>query len=173
MKQFVLDTETTGLYPNQGDRIVEVAIIELNNLVPTGRIFHSLVNPERDIPQVVVDIHGIDNEKVKDAPTFPEICDDIMQFVGNDGILVAHNAEFDMNFLNHEMKAARGYDMLEGNDLTVLCTRNISRKIWPRQPARLDNVCDRLGVDRSKRELHGALLDAQLLVECYVKMCEK
>jgi DNA polymerase-3 subunit epsilon len=169
-KQFVLDTETTGLYPSSGDKIVEVAIIELEDHVPTGRVFHKLIDPERDIPQVVVDIHGIDNDKVKGCPTFSEICDEMMQFVGTEGELIAHNAPFDMDFLNHELKVARGFNMVNDNNLQIVCTRELSKRRYRSGRHRLDDLCDRLNVDRTGRTLHGALLDAQLLVECYVKL---
>lgn len=177
-RAIVLDTETTGLKPREGHRIVEVAFLEMLDGKPTGEKFHSLINPGRSIPQEVVNIHGIDNEKVKDAPKFEDVVESIYQFVIGDGEpteLVAHNLQFDMEFLNHECHYACRKPVMLLTDIPNVvaqtCTRDISRYMWPRAARhRLDDVLDRLGIDRSSRTLHGALLDAELCMEALMGM---
>ncbi len=166
MREIVLDTETTGFDPADGHKIVEIGCVEIVNHVPTGKVYHQYINPEREIDAGAVAVHGITNEKVKDEPTFGEIVGDFLDFVG-DARLVIHNAEFDIKFLNAEMKPY-GFPPFKVADAvdTVL----VARKKYPGQPANLDALCRRFGVDLSDRGFHGALLDAQLLAKVYLEL---
>jgi DNA polymerase-3 subunit epsilon len=166
MREIVLDTETTGVDPLSGHRIVEIGCLELMNHVPTSRTFHRYINPERDIPDEVVAIHGITNEKVADAPVFAEIAGEFLEFIA-DSTMVIHNADFDMRFLNMEVKRL-GFPHFP--DERALCTLKLTRKRYPGAPASLDALCQRFKVDNSGRTLHGALLDAQLLAEVYIEL---
>ncbi len=166
MREIVLDTETTGFDPATGDRMVEIGCVEVINTLPTGNHFHVYINPERDIPAEVVAVHGITNEFVKDKPTFGEIVGDFMDFIGNDK-LVIHNAEFDMKFINAELKMF-GFPSIDMR--RVIDTVKIARAKFPGSPANLDALCRRFGIDNSNRTLHGALLDAQLLAEVYLEL---
>ncbi len=174
IRHLVLDTETTGLYPHRGDRMVEIAVIELINMQRTGRVYHQRFNPERLIHPEASAVHGITNEMVKDEPTFPEKVDELLQFLGTDATVVIHNAQFDMGFLNSEIDACREvnpFTRYEGNPaaLSCLCTLLDARNRWPYKKNNLNAVCERLDIDTSHRELHGALLDAELLVEVFIK----
>lgn len=166
MREIVLDTETTGMDPAQGHRIIEVGCVELLNHVPTGRTYQTYINPEREIDPDAIAVHGITNEKVKNQPTFAEIVGDLMDFIG-DGKMVIHNAEFDVKFLNAELKPL-GYKPIKVSDVTD--TLYIARKKYPGQPANLDALCRRFNVDLSNREFHGALLDSQLLAQVYLEL---
>lgn len=171
-RQLVLDTETTGFKPDDGHRIVEIGIVELIDRVPTGKIFHKYINPERDIPEEVVKIHGITNEKVKDCPTFKEIADEFLSFVKGAELLI-HNAEFDVRFLNHEIgKINKGnlWSFAKKSSCTLKLSKSLNSKAKLKHS--LDALCERYDVDNSGREFHGALLDAQLLSEVYLKMTE-
>lgn len=173
MRQIVLDTETTGLSPNKGDRIVEVGCVELVGRKHTGRHFHYYINPERDIPDEVVAVHGIDNDKVKDAPKFRDIADEFWQFVEG-AELVIHNAPFDMGFLNMEYERLvaegdRRFGQL-AEACTVLDTLVLAREKHPGAKASLDALCKRYGIDNSHRTLHGALLDSEILADVYLLM---
>lgn len=173
MRQIVLDTETTGLNPNKGDRIVEVGCVELVNRKLTGRHFHYYINPERDIPQEVVAVHGIDNEKVKDAPKFREVAEAFWDFVKGSE-LVIHNAAFDMGFLEMEFQLlAREGDNRFGalrDVCSVLDTLKLAREKHPGAKASLDALCKRYGIDNSHRTLHGALLDSEILADVYLML---
>lgn len=173
MRQIVLDTETTGLSPNKGDRIVEVGCVELVSRKPTGRHFHYYINPERDIPQEVVAVHGIDNEKVKDAPKFRDIAEEFWQFVEG-AELVIHNAAFDMGFLEMEFELlAKKGDKRFGalrDACSVLDTLKLAREKHPGAKASLDALCKRYGIDNSHRTFHGALLDSEILAEVYLML---
>lgn len=173
MRQIVLDTETTGLSPNKGDRIVEVGCVELVNRKLTGRHFHYYINPERDIPEEVVAVHGIDNEKVKDAPKFRDIAEEFWQFVEG-AELVIHNAAFDMGFLEMEFQLlAKKGDQRFGtltDACTVLDTLKLAREKHPGAKASLDALCKRYGIDNSHRTLHGALLDSEILADVYLML---
>lgn len=173
MRQIVLDTETTGLSPNKGDRIVEVGCVELLNRKTTGRHFHYYINPERDIPQEVVAVHGIDNDKVKDAPKFHEIAEEFWNFVKG-AELVIHNAAFDMGFLEMEYQLlAKKGDQRFGsltNICSVLDTLKLAREKHPGAKASLDALCKRYGIDNSHRTLHGALLDSEILADVYLML---
>jgi DNA polymerase-3 subunit epsilon len=166
MREIVLDTETTGFDPAEGHRIVEVGCLELFNHMPTGKTLHFYINPERDIPAEATAVHGITNAQVADKPVFAEIAAELYDFL-QDATLVIHNAEFDVKFLNAEMRKF-GYKNIKVADCidTVL----MARKKFPGQPANLDALCRRFNIDLSARELHGALLDAQLLSKVYLEL---
>lgn len=166
MREIVVDTETTGLDPVRGDRIVEIACLELHNLVPTGRTFQTYVNPECTVDPDAVDIHGLDNDFLSKAPVFAKVAYEFLAFIGN-APLVIHNADFDMRFINMELSKLNIPFLPETR---AKCTLKLARKKYPGAPATLDALCKRFGVDNSNRKLHGALLDCQLLAECYLYM---
>lgn len=166
MREIVLDTETTGMDPVQGDRLIEIGCVELENYLPTGRHYHVYMNPERDIPPEATAVHGITNDFVKDKPVFGEIIGAFLDFIG-DARLVIHNADFDMKFLNAELKTF-GFPSLDHRRVTD--TVKIAREKFPGSPANLDALCRRFGIDNSNRVLHGALLDSQLLAEVYLEL---
>jgi DNA polymerase-3 subunit epsilon len=165
-RQIVLDTETTGLSPAEGHRVIEIGAVELVNLHPTGNTFQRYLNPERDIPEESFRIHGISNEQVAGCPRFWEVAEDFLAFVGSDP-LVIHNAAFDLAFLNHELTLS-GRPTLE--DHPVVDTLAEAKRRHPRQRNSLDALCRRYAVDNTQRTLHGALLDAQILADVYVAM---
>lgn len=167
MREIVLDTETTGFEPDEGHRLVEIGCIELMNHLPTGRVFHTYLNPMRDVPPEAIRIHGLTTEFLKNHPLFPEKVGDFLDFIGDDGRLVIHNAEFDMKFINHELKAS-GFKAISMT--RVLDTLAIARQKFPGQPANLDALCRRFKIDNSERKLHGALLDSELLSEVYLEL---
>jgi len=167
MREICFDTETTGRSVDLGDRIVEIGALELIDHVPTGNIFHEYINPERDVPDEVVAIHGLTNEFLADKPKFYEIAQKWVDFVGDDGIFVAHNAQFDMSFLNFELKNC-GFNTYD--DDRVVDTWVMARKKFPGKHNSLDALCERFSVDASARTFHGALLDAQLLADVYYKL---
>ncbi len=166
MREIVFDTETTGLNVDQGHRLIEIGCVELDDLIPTGRTFHHYLNPDRLIEQGAVDVHGITNAMLEDKPRFWEIAEALVAFVG-DAPLVAHNAGFDRGFLNKELSDCGWPDFPADRfvDTMLLC-----RQRWPSQQANLDAVCERLGIDTSRRVKHGALLDAEILAEVYVEL---
>lgn len=166
-REIVFDTETTGLDPLTGDRLVEIGAVELINHVPTGKTYHQYINPEREVPEEVVKVHGLTTEYLKDFPVFADVAQEWIDFVGEDGVLVAHNAPFDMKFINYELKRL-GYEEYPWN--RVIDTLEIARSKFPGQRNSLDVLCKRFGVDNSARTLHGALLDAQLLAEVYLEL---
>ena len=167
MREIVFDTETTGLNPQAGDKIVEIGAVELVNHVPSGRTFQVYINPEKEMSEEVIRVHGITNEFVKDKPVFAEIADDFLNFVGEDGILVAHNASFDMNFINTELMNVGKKTI--SND-RIVDTLIIARKKFPGSRVSLNDLCKRFNVDLSARVFHGALLDSQLLAEVYLEL---
>jgi DNA polymerase-3 subunit epsilon len=166
IREIVLDTETTGLDPRQGHRIVEIGCLELINHIPTNRHFHRYINPECDISDEAVAVHGLTRQRLSVEPVFAAIVGDFLDFIG-DAKLVIHNADFDVGFLNAEL-AALGLPQMPPDRAT--CTVKMARRRFPGAPANLDALCRRFGVDNSGRTLHGALLDAQLLAECYVEL---
>ena len=166
MREIVLDTETTGLDPLTGHRVVEIGCVELENLVATGRVFHTYLNPERDMPSEAAMVHGLTDEFLADKPVFAEKVDDFLTFIGN-APFVIHNAAFDMNFLNAELTRC-GYKRLPSE--RAVDTVGMARRMFPGAPASLDALCKRFNVDSSNRKLHGALLDAQLLAEVYLEL---
>jgi DNA polymerase III subunit epsilon len=165
MREIVLDTETTGLDPLAGHRVVEVGCIELENLVATGRSFQAYFNPEREMPQGAMDVHGLTDAFLSDKPLFAERIDEMLEFIG-DAQLVIHNAQFDLGFLNAELERAGRTRLINGHIDTV----SLARRKFPGQRASLDALCERLGVENSHRTKHGALLDAELLAEVYLEL---
>src|SRR5215203_4702287 len=166
MREIVFDTETTGLDPLQGHRLIEIGCIELVNRIPSGQYFHRYLNPERDVPQEAFAIHGLSLDFLKDEPRFPDICEALIEFIG-DAPLVAHNASFDLGFLNAELE--RCNKMLLTRDRLV-DTLMLARRRHPSGSNRLDDLCARYGIDNSRRTKHGALLDAELLAEVYLEL---
>jgi DNA polymerase III subunit epsilon len=166
MREIVFDTETTGLDPYQGHRLVEIGCIELVNRIPSGQHFHRYINPERDIPEEAFAVHGLSLDFLKDKPLFSEICEELIEFIG-DAPLVAHNASFDLGFLNAELERCK--KMLLARDRLV-DTLMLARRRHPGGSNRLDDLCARYGIDNSRRTKHGALLDAELLAEVYVEL---
>ena len=166
MRQIVLDTETTGLSPTDGDRLVEIGCLEIVNQVSTGVTFHSYINPERDMPKGAFDVHGLSEEFLRDKPKFAEVAEAFLEFIA-DAPLVIHNASFDMGFLNHELKRT-GRAALAAD--RAVDTLTIARKRFPGAQNSLDALCRRFGVDNSNRVKHGALLDAELLAEVYLEL---
>jgi DNA polymerase-3 subunit epsilon len=166
MREIVLDTETTGLDPYRGDRLIEVGCIELLNRIPSGQTFHRYVNPERDVPAEAFAIHGLSAEFLSDKPRFVEVADELISFIG-DAPLVAHNASFDLNFINAEFERA-GREAI-GRD-RVIDTLLLARRKHPGSPNRLDDLCARYSIDNSRRVKHGALLDAEILAEVYLEL---
>jgi DNA polymerase-3 subunit epsilon len=166
MREIVFDTETTGLDPKSGDRIVEIGAIELLNHIPTGRRFHAYLNPGRAVPIEAYRVHGLDDEFLKDKPPFPAIAADLAAFFG-DARLIAHNAGFDLSFLNAEFARAGHPPVAEDR---VVDTLMLARRKHPGSPASLDALMARYQIDSSRRTHHGALLDAELLSEVYVEL---
>lgn len=169
MRQIVLDTETTGLSVKHGHRIIEIACIELVNRRTTGREFHRFLNPDRDIDEGAERVHGISREDLETAPRFPEIVDELLEFL-KDAELVIHNADFDVGFIEHELKLMKHAKPKVTDHATVLDTLKIARKMHPGQRNSLDALCKRYDVDASKRDVHGALIDAELLARVYLAM---
>ena len=165
-REIVFDTETTGFDPENGDRLVEIGAVELINHIPTGVTYHQYINPERDVPEEAYKIHGLSYEYLKDFPTFAQVADEWVEFVG-DATLVAHNAKFDINFINYELKqfGKDGYSWDR-----VVDTLEIAKILFPGARNNLDALCRRFNVDNTERTLHGALLDAQLLAEVYLEL---
>ena len=165
-REIVLDTETTGFDPKTGDRLIEVGCIEIQDLLPTGRMFHRLVNPERLIPPDAIRVHGITDDKVRDAPLFRDICAELMEFIG-DAPVIAHNAAFDRSFIDHEMRLCGHLLMAEGRWIDTL---KLAQTRFPGMPNSLDALCKRYKISLVERSLHGALIDARLLAEVYLEL---
>ena len=165
-REIVLDTETTGFDPKTGDRLIEVGCIELLDLLPTGRTFHRFVNPERSIPADAIKVHGITDDKVKDAPKFHEIVPDLMEFIG-DAPLIAHNAAFDRNFVDFELDRC-GHPIT--GEARWIDTLKLAQTRFPGMANSLDALCKRFKVSLVERTLHGALIDARLLAEVYLEL---
>jgi DNA polymerase-3 subunit epsilon len=166
VREIVLDTETTGLDPSNGHRLIEIGCIELVNRFPTGRTFHRYVNPERDVPAEAFAVHGISAEFLKDKAGFAAIADELLEFLG-DAPLVIHNAQFDLGFLNAELERAAKPVLSRERLVDTLL---LARRKYPAGPNRLDDLCARYAIDNSRRTKHGALLDAELLAEVYVEL---
>ena len=165
-REIILDTETTGLSPIDGHRIVEIGAVELQNQLPTGRVFHAYLNPEREMPKEAEAIHGLSAAFLRDKPNFKLISKEFLDFVAED-VLVIHNASFDMAFINSELGYC-GIAMIPPD--RVIDTLLLARKAHPMGPNSLDALCKRYGVDNSRRTKHGALLDAELLAEVYLHL---
>ncbi len=163
MREIDLDTETTGLDPSKGDRLVEIGAVEIVNQIATGAVFHVLINPEREVPEEAFRVHGHSTASLADKPVFAAVVDEFLAFIGEDR-LVIHNAEFDLRFLNAEL-ATLGRPPIPADRVTD--TLLLARRKHPGAPNNLDALCDRYRIDRSKRARHGALLDAEILVEVY------
>lgn len=166
LREIALDTETTGFKPSDGHRLVEIGCVEMINRIPTGRTFHRYINPERDMPEAAFAVHGLSEEFLRDKPVFGEIASEFLAFVGQDR-LVIHNAEFDMRFINAELTWVKKPNI---PDNRVFCTLIEARKRFPGAPASLDALCKRFNIDNSHRDLHGALLDAELLAAMYLEL---
>lgn len=164
-REIVLDTETTGLSPAEGDRIVEIGCVELFNHIPTGKNFHVYLNPQRSMPDGAFRVHGLSEEFLSDKPLFQTEADKFLEFIG-DGTLVIHNAPFDMGFLNAELKKI-GKPVLTNE---VIDTVQVARKAHPGARVSLDALCKHYGIDNTKRTLHGALLDSEILAEVYLEL---
>jgi len=166
MREIVLDTETTGLDPYQGHRVVEIGCVELFNRIPTGQSFHRYINPQRDMPAEAFAVHGLSAEFLKDQPCFAEVVDELLQFVA-DAPLIIHNAAFDLAFLNAELERC-GKSLIARDRLVD--TLLLARRKHPAGPNSLDQLCARYAIDNSRRTKHGALLDAEILAEVYVEL---
>src|SRR5258705_4669602 len=169
MREIVFDTETTGLDPYQGDRLVEIGCVELINGFPTGNSFHRYLNPQRDMPEGAFKVHGLSSEFLKDKPFFADVCEEFLAFVG-DAPLIAHNAMFDLGFINAELERCKKA-LLQRERLVD--TLMLARRRYPAGPNSLDHLCMRFSIDASRRTKHGALLDAELLAEVYVELTGK
>ena len=169
MRQIVLDTETTGLSTAQGHRVIEIGCIELVNRRLTGREYHRFLNPERDIDEGAERVHGISREDLVGAPRFPDVAEELLAFL-RDSELVIHNAEFDVGFLEYELSLMQHPRPVITNHATVLDTLTLARELHPGQRNSLDALCKRYNVDASKRDVHGALIDAELLARVYLAM---
>ena len=166
MREIVFDTETTGLSPLNGDRIVEIGCVELDNKVETGRTFHSYFNPGRPMPSDAEEVHGLSDRFLSDKPAFADVCEELLAFIG-ESPMIAHNAGFDFGFINHELGACGRPSVCMSR---MVCTLVLARQKFPGAKHSLDALCVRFGVDRSQRIKHGALLDAQLLAQVYVEL---
>jgi DNA polymerase III subunit epsilon len=166
MREIVFDTETTGLDPYQGHRLVEIGCIELVNRFPTGQTFHRYLNPEREVPQEAFAIHGLSYNSLKDKPLFADIAVELLGFLG-DAPLIAHNASFDLGFLNAELERVKQSVIPRDRLIDTLL---LARRKHPGGSNRLDDLCARYGIDNSRRTKHGALLDAELLAEIYLEL---
>jgi len=169
MRQIVLDTETTGLSIGHGHRIIEIACIELVNRRPTGREFHRFLNPDREIDQGAEAVHGLSRADLETAPRFPEIADELLEFL-KDAELVIHNADFDVGFIEYELELMKHAKPRIEQHADVLDTLKMAREKHPGQRNSLDALCKRYEVDASKRDVHGALIDADLLARVYLAM---
>jgi DNA polymerase-3 subunit epsilon len=167
MREIVLDTETTGLDPLRGDRLVEIGCVEIFNRMPTGQTFHVYINPERDMPQEAFAVHGLSSEFLADKPLFAAIADEFLAFIEG-AELVIHNAAFDVGFLDNELRLLGPQYGKLADRCTIEDTLLLARQRFPGQRNSLDALCKRFDVDNTHRQLHGALLDAQLLAEVYI-----
>ena len=166
MREIVLDTETTGFEPSEGDRIVEIGAVELFNHLPTGRTYHQYINPKRNMPEAAFNVHGLSEEFLSDKPVFKDIAQEFIDFI-KDSKLVIHNASFDMKFLNAELGWVNRPALPMHQAIDTIA---IARRKFPGSPASLDALCRRFGIDNSSRTLHGALLDSEILAEVYLEL---
>lgn len=169
MRQIVLDTETTGLEPSDGHKIIEIGCVELVNRKLTGNHYHQYIKPNREIDEGAIEVHGITNEFLEDKPVFEEIAQDFLDYIGNDELII-HNAPFDLGFLDHELKQYNASLTLVSQRCKVIDSLVLARKKHPGQKNNLDALCKRYDVDNSQRDLHGALLDAEILADVYLVM---
>ncbi|MGA2043870.1 MAG: DNA polymerase III subunit epsilon [Roseiarcus sp.] len=166
MREIILDTETTGLNPAEGHRLVEIGCLEVVDQMPTGAVYHVLINPQRDVPDDAFRVHGHSTASLADKAVFATVAPEFLSFIGDDR-LVIHNAEFDMKFINSELTRA-GHPAITAS--RVLDTLALARRKFPGSAASLDALCDRYRIDRSRRIKHGALLDAEILAEVYIEL---
>ncbi|MEM7270999.1 MAG: DNA polymerase III subunit epsilon [Pseudomonadota bacterium] len=166
MREIAMDTETTGLNPDEGHRIVEIGCVELINHVATGAVYHQYINPERDMPTEAFEVHGLSEERLSKEPVFADVGDEFLEFIG-DANLVIHNAAFDMRFLNAELGWAKKPLI---DTARAIDTLGIARQKFPGAQNSLDALCRRFGIDNSARVLHGALLDSEILAEVYLEL---
>lgn len=166
-RQIILDTETTGMDPVTGDRIVEIGCVEMVDRMLTGNHFHVYINPERDMPIEAFNVHGLSEEFLSDKPLFSQVAQDFINYIDG-GELIIHNAPFDMKFLDHELKTVGLKDL--SSQCSVIDSLKVARDLYPGQRNNLDALCRRLGIDNSKRTLHGALLDSEILAQVYLAM---
>ncbi len=166
MREIVMDTETTGLDPFTGHRVVEIGAVELLNHIPTGNVYHQYINPQRDMPAEAFNVHGLSQEFLASKPLFADVAQDFLKFI-DDGILIIHNAPFDMKFLNAEFS---WMDVEQLSMDRVIDTLALARKRYPMGPNSLDALCRRYGIDNSRRDKHGALLDSELLADVYMEL---
>jgi len=167
LRELIFDTETTGFDPMSGDRLIEIGLVEMVDKSLTGNHYHQYVNPERDVPESAVKIHGLTTDFLKDKAVFPDIMDEFLAYVGEDSVLVAHNAEFDMKFINWELENA-GRPILHKK--RFIDTLAIARTKFPGAANSLDALCKRFMINNAHRTLHGALLDAEILAEVYIEL---
>jgi DNA polymerase-3 subunit epsilon len=168
MNEIFLDTETTGLSPNDQHKIVEVACIETKDLIPTRKVFHKIINPQREVPEGAYKVHGFSTEFLKDKETFDKIADDLLEFIKDKKIII-HNASFDLGFLNHELKLIRKNEIKRNN---IVDSLEVARGKFPGTSNSLDALCRRFRIDLSKRTKHNALLDCELLREVYINLLD-
>lgn len=166
MREIVLDTETTGLDPLRGDRLVEIGCVEIFNRMPTGQTYHVYINPERDMPMEAFNVHGLSAEFLSTKPLFPEVVDEFLEFIG-DAPLVIHNASFDISFINAELDRIKRPAISRDRLVDTLL---LARRKHPGVSNRLDDLCSRYSIDNSRRTKHGALLDSELLAEVYIDL---
>ena len=166
MREIVLDTETTGFEPKEGDRIVEIGAVELLNHLPTGRTYHQYINPQRSMPEGAFSVHGLSAEFLSNKPVFKAIAQEFIDFIG-DSKLIIHNAAFDIKFLNAELGWVNRQLLAKDQTIDTLA---IARRKFPGSPASLDALCRRFSIDNSSRTLHGALLDSEILAEVYLEL---
>jgi DNA polymerase-3 subunit epsilon len=169
MRQIVLDTETTGLEPSQGHRIIEIGCVELINRRMTENRYHQYINPEREIDEGAIEVHGITNEFLADKPVFADVAEDFLKFIRG-AELIIHNAPFDVGFMNHELQLLDAQAEPVDGFCSILDTLTMARNMHPGQKNNLDALCKRYEIDNSARDLHGALLDAEILAEVYLAM---
>lgn len=167
MREIVLDTETTGLDPLMGHRLVEIGCVELVNHLPTGRHWHTFINPQRDMPTEAFEVHGLSEEFLSDKPLFEAVCDPFLEFIG-DAPLIIHNGAFDMGFLNAELQRCKRLTLPMER---LVCTLELARKKFSGGSNSLDALCRRFGIDLSVRTKHGAIVDCELLAEVYLQLC--
>lgn len=169
MRQIIVDTETTGLEPEQGHRIIEIGCVEVLNRRPTGKTFHRYIQPDREVDAGALEVHGITNEFLRNQPRFEEIASELIEFISG-AELIIHNAPFDVAFLDAELARLPGSRRRIADLCKVLDTLALARQLHPGQRNNLDALCKRYGVDNSNREFHGALLDARILLDVYLAM---
>ena len=166
IREVVLDTETTGLSFESGDKLIEIGIVELINHIPTQKYFHKYLNPQRSVSESAFKVHGLNNEFLKDKPLFSDIVDEMLNFISGDTIII-HNASFDLGFLNNELSSIN-YAQIK--NLQVIDTLKMAREKFPGSPASLDALCRRFSINNAERDLHGALLDSSLLANVYLEL---